>query len=199
MGWIFFNDSERLRVKILGPWRGSFSIESSVGNPRAGELVSCVPRVSRTLQNWQSHWLPPFHWVLPQKEWADPRGRFCWALWDMEVFRPNSVLNYALLFHSNFLALVGLCQVVAIVDANCSFKKILKNHNIAICISVQIWERGMEKNFDMLIFLFCGDGKFNTYCLALSSYYVSVQFSIRTCQPMQFHCFMKTCVGTGNL
>lgn len=57
---------------------------------------------------------------------------------------------------------------------------------------------GLEKNLDMLNFLFCGDGKFKTYCLALSSYCVSAQFSIRICQPIQFHCFMKTCVGTGN-
>lgn len=27
---------------------------------------------------------------------------------------------------------------------------------------------------------------------------VSVQFSNRTCQPTEFHCFMKMCVGTGN-
>lgn len=126
MGWIFFNDSERLRVKILGPWRASFSIESSVGNPRARELGSCLPRVLWTLQNWQSHWLPPFRWALPQKEWAEPRGRFCWALWDMKLFRPNSVPNYALLFQSKFLTLVGLCQVVTIVDVNCSIKKIFE-------------------------------------------------------------------------
>ena len=53
--------------------------------------------------NWQPHWLPPFRWILPQNERAEPRGRFCSALCNMELFRPNSVLNYALLFHSNFL------------------------------------------------------------------------------------------------
>ena len=46
------------------------------------------------------------------------------ALWDMEIFRPNSVLNYALLFQSN-LTLVGPSQVVAIVDTNCSTVKFL--------------------------------------------------------------------------
>lgn len=47
-------------------------------------------------------------------------------------------------------------------------------------------------------FFFCGPGKFKTFCLALSSSCVSVQFSNRTCQPVEFHCFMKMCVGTGN-
>lgn len=51
------------------------------------------------------------------------KGRFCGALWDTELFRPNPVPNYALLFQSNFLTLVGLCQVVVIVDTNCSFKR----------------------------------------------------------------------------
>lgn len=48
------------------------------------------------------------------------------------------------------------------------------------------------------IFFFCGVGKFKTFCLALSGSCVSVQFSKRTCQPTEFHCFVKMCVRTGN-
>lgn len=157
-----------------------------------------APRVLWTLQNWQSHWLPSFRWVLPQKEWVEPRGRFCWAPWDVEFCRPNSVPNYVLLLQSN-LTLVGPSQVVAIVDANCStVKNFLKNSSISICISVQTWEEGGEEPQNAEFLFFCGYGELKTYCLALSGYYVSVEFSIRTCQPLQLHCFRRMCVGTGN-
>lgn len=87
--------------------------------------------------------------------------------------------------------------MVDIVEANYGLKKATeKLHYHMYCYPNSGGER--VKNLDMLIFLFSGDGKFKTYCLALLSFCVSVQFSIRTCQPIQFHCFMVTWVEIGN-
>lgn len=103
------------------------------------------------------------------------------------------------IFQSNFSALVGLCQAVAICDVNCSFNITFKNCSVTICIcTVKTWEGGLEKNLDMLIFFLLWSWKFKTFCLALSNSSVSVQFSNRTCQPTEFYCFVKMCVGTEN-
>lgn len=56
---------------------------------------------------------------------------------------------------------------------------------------------GEESWYADFFFLLWG-WKFKTFCLALSNSCVSVQSSNRTCQPTEFYCFVKMCVGTEN-
>lgn len=64
-----------------------------------------------------------------------------------------------------------------------------------------LWKLGSEGWRRILIcwfFFLLWGWKFKTFCLALSNSCVSVQSSNRTCQPTEFYCFMKMCVGTEN-
>jgi len=62
-------------MKISGPWRGSFSIESSAGNPKVRELGSCHSRVSWTLQTGShTDCLPSVGFFLKTKEQSQGEG-----------------------------------------------------------------------------------------------------------------------------